>query len=66
AAGRAWDTAEAPARQAAVDAGHTVVRLDATERAAWQEATRPVIDRWTERVEGGAALYEEARALVAG
>jgi TRAP-type C4-dicarboxylate transport system substrate-binding protein len=66
AAGRAWDTAEAPARQAAVDAGHTVVRLDAAERTAWLEATRPVIDRWTERVEGGAALYEEARALVAG
>lgn len=64
AAGRAWDEAEAPARQAAIDAGHAVTRLDAAERAEWVRLTRPVIDRWTKRVEGGAALYDEARALV--
>lgn len=63
-----WDM-DAPARQIAVDAGNTIVQLDDAEVARWKEASEPVIARWVEDMNGrgidGAALIDEARALIA-
>ncbi|HRP78826.1 MAG TPA: TRAP transporter substrate-binding protein [Aquamicrobium sp.] len=60
---------DGPARQLAVDRGNTILRLDADATARWKDAAQPVIDGWIEEMNGrgldGAALVEEARALIA-
>ncbi|MEM7718078.1 MAG: TRAP transporter substrate-binding protein [Pseudomonadota bacterium] len=59
---------DAPARAKAVDAGNTIVTLDADEVARWKDAAQPVIDRWVSEVDGkggdGAAMIEQARTLI--
>jgi TRAP-type C4-dicarboxylate transport system substrate-binding protein len=60
---------DGPARQLAVDRGNTILRLDADATARWKDAAQPVIDGWIEEMNGrgldGAALVDEARALIA-
>ncbi len=62
-----WDM-DAPARQLAVDAGNTIVELDAAEVERWKDASQPVVERWIAEVDGkgvdGAALIEQARSLI--
>ena len=67
--GRVWDEAEIPGRQAAVDAGNTIVTLAPEEVERWRDVTQPVIDAWIAETNAagvdGQALLDEARALVA-
>ncbi len=67
--GRVWDRAEADGRQAAIERGNDIVRLDAAELDRWRAATAPVIEAWINDMAGrgidGAALVEQARSLVA-
>lgn len=61
--------ADAPAREVAVNAGNTIVTLDQAEVDRWKAASQPVVARWITDMEGrgidGAALIDEARALIA-
>lgn len=61
--------ADAPAREIAVNAGNTIVTLDEAEVDRWKAASEPVVARWITDMEGrgidGAALIDEARALIA-
>lgn len=63
-----WDM-DAPAKQIAVDKGNTITTLDEAEVARWKEASKPVVERWIADMNGkgidGAALIEEAKALIA-
>lgn len=63
-----WDM-DAPAREIAVNAGNTIVKLDEAEVARWKQAAVPVVDRWVAEMDGkgldGKALIERARALIA-
>jgi len=68
-AGRAADTGDVPGRQAAVDAGNTIVELDDAETARWAALADPVIAAWIERMEGrdlpGAEMVARVRELIA-
>jgi TRAP-type C4-dicarboxylate transport system substrate-binding protein len=68
-AGRVMDEGDAPAKKIAVDRGNTIIVLDEAETERWKEASKPVIDGWiaemNEKGIDGAALYEEAKALIA-
>ena len=63
-----WDM-DAPARQIAVDAGNNIVTLDQAEVDRWKAASEPVVQRWIDDMNGqgidGAALIEQAKALIA-
>ncbi len=67
--GRAWDEAEIPGRQAAVDHGNSIVVLPDGEVETLKGLSQPVIDAWVAEITAGghdgAALLEAARALVA-
>ena len=60
---------DAPARDIAVAAGNNIVELDEAEVARWKAASEPVVERWIAEADGkgldGAALIEQARALIA-
>jgi TRAP-type C4-dicarboxylate transport system substrate-binding protein len=60
---------DAPAREIAVKDGNTIVTLNEAEVARWKAAAEPVIARWIEDMNrqgiDGAALVEQARALIA-
>ena len=62
-----WDM-DAPAREIAVNAGNTIVKLDEAETARWKAAAQPVIEQWVADMDAqgidGAALIEQARALI--
>lgn len=66
--GRAWDKAEAPGRQAALDRGNTIVTLPEAEVEKMKAASQPVIDAWIAEITAaghdGAALYQAAQDLV--
>ncbi|MFZ7089965.1 TRAP transporter substrate-binding protein [Primorskyibacter sp. 2E233] len=68
-AGGTMADADGPARQIAVDLGNNIVTVSEEDAAKWEEMARPVYDAWIEDVKGkgidGAALIEEARALMA-
>ena len=68
-AGKIMEDADAPARQIAVDAGNTIVTLDDAETTRWQEAAKPVTERWLEEMSGkgidGAGLLAKANELIA-
>ncbi|MEM1274131.1 MAG: TRAP transporter substrate-binding protein [Pseudomonadota bacterium] len=59
---------DAPARQIAVDAGNTVIELDAAEVDRWRAAAAPVTARWVESMAerdiDGQALIDRASALI--
>lgn len=63
-----WDM-DAPARQIAVDAGNQITTLDQAEVERWKAASEPVVERWIADMANkgidGAALIEEAKALIA-
>lgn len=63
-----WDM-DAPARQLAVDAGNTIIPLDAAEVDRWKAAAEPVTARWIAEMAAkdidGQALIDRARALIA-
>lgn len=67
--GRLWQEDEMRGRDLAVKQEHSILPLSAPERALWQQATAPVIERWVAKVNAlghdGQALLEEARRLVA-
>jgi len=67
--GRAWDVAEAEAREVAVERGNAIHEITGAELARWQAATEPVAKAWVAEADDrgldGAALLAEARALVA-
>ena len=60
---------DAPARQMAVDAGNTMIPLDAAEVDRWKAAAEPVTARWIAEMAAkdidGQALIDRARALIA-
>lgn len=62
-----WDY-DKPARELAVEAGNTIVQLDADEVARWKAKAEPVIDRWVADMDAkgidGRALIEQAKALI--
>jgi len=66
--GRVWDEAEAPGRQAAIDAGNQFVVLSDDVVAEMRDRTQAVTDAWvaqtTEAGHDGAALVTRARELV--
>ena len=67
--GRVWDEAEIRGRDAAVDAGNTIVTLTPDEVERWRDVTQPVTDAWVDEMNAagvdGQALLDEARSLVA-
>lgn len=69
-AGETMASFDAPARQAAVDAGNYITTVSASDAAAWQEAAQPVYDNWLadmkEKGMDGQALIDEAKSLMAG
>ncbi|CTQ31326.1 TRAP transporter substrate-binding protein [Jannaschia rubra] len=69
-AGRTQAAADAPARQAAVDAGNTVVTLSGPEAQVWRDAAQPVHEAWVAEMEAagidGQALIDRARGLMDG
>jgi len=66
--GQVWDEAEAPGRQAAVDAGNQFVVLSDEVVAEMSDRTQGVIDAWVANTDeaghDGAALLARARELV--
>lgn len=67
-AGRIWDAAEIPGREAAVTAGNSIVVLDDAVVDEMRALTAPLIDEWVAAMDArgldGAALLQEARDLV--
>ena len=67
--GRMWQDDEKPGRAIAVERGHPILSLSEAERERWVQATRPVVDRWIEKVDAlghdGRALLADAKRLVA-
>ncbi|HSF63854.1 MAG TPA: C4-dicarboxylate ABC transporter, partial [Paracoccaceae bacterium] len=68
-AGKASQAADDPARKMAVDLGNNIVTLTPEQVAEWKTAAQPTIDAWVAETAAagfdGAALLEEARALMA-
>ena len=68
-AGKASQAADDPARKMAVDLGNSIVTLTPEQVAEWKAAAQPTIDAWVAETAAagfdGAALLEEARALMA-
>ena len=68
-AGRVMWENDAPGRRVAVEAGNTIIQLDAAEVARWKQAAQPVVARWVaemaQRGIDGQALIDRARALIA-
>lgn len=68
-AGRTWDSVDRLNRRKATADGHIFLRLSETERQRWQEAARPIVERWSAaaraRGRDGPALLRAARILIA-
>jgi TRAP-type C4-dicarboxylate transport system substrate-binding protein len=66
--GRAFDEAEEPGRQAAIEHGNEITVIPVEDVERWKEATQPVIDAWVESMNDqgleGEKLLEEARSLI--
>jgi TRAP-type C4-dicarboxylate transport system substrate-binding protein len=62
------EDSDAPARQAAVDRGNTVITLSDEEAAQWAEVAQPIYDEWVAEMNAkgidGQALVDEARGLI--
>ncbi|QUJ75817.1 TRAP transporter substrate-binding protein [Sulfitobacter albidus] len=67
-AGGTMQDADAPARQAAVDAGNTITTVSGDAVEAWRTAAQPVYDEWLADMESkgidGQALIDEAKSLM--
>lgn len=68
-AAKVWDEEGPKVEESVRRRGNAIVEISAQEKARWAEATAPVVTAWItgmrERNIDGAALVEEARALVA-
>mgnify|MGYP001828241819 CR=1 FL=1 len=68
-AGKQMQADDAPGREAAMDLGNSITTLTPEQVEEWRAAAAPTIDAWIAEVgeQGidGAALIEEARALIA-
>ena len=68
-AGKQMQMDDGPAREFALDLGNEVTTLTPEQVEAWRVAAAPTVDAWIEDVSGqgldGAALIEEAKALIA-
>ncbi len=65
-----WDAWDAPGREEAVAAGHTITELSDEERDRWREALQPMIDGYVakiqdEGVENAAEIYQAMQDAVA-
>jgi TRAP-type C4-dicarboxylate transport system substrate-binding protein len=69
AAGRLWDEARGPSRQAALARGNQITVLTPEQTAAWARAAQPVAEEWVAEMNkrglDGAALLNDARAALA-
>ncbi len=67
--GQVWMDVEGPGRRAAVEAGNEFIDWPNADKAKWEQAIQPAIDRWVEEVTAagidGAALLQAAKAAVA-
>ena len=67
-AGGTMEDADAPARAIAVDAGNTIVTLDADATQEWRTIAQPVYDEWVADMNAkgidGQALIDEAQMLI--
>ena len=68
-AGRMSQSADAKARQIAVDLGNNFIALDAAQSAEWEAAAKPIYDTWVKEMADlgidGQALLDEALGLLA-
>jgi len=68
-AGGVMQDTDAPAREAALDLGNTVITLDAEATDEWRTLAQPIYQDWVADMAGrgidGQALIDEARALMA-
>jgi TRAP-type C4-dicarboxylate transport system substrate-binding protein len=68
-AGRLWDEARGPSRQAALARGNQIVVLTPQQTSAWARAAQPVAEEWVAEMNkrglDGAGLLTEARAALA-
>jgi TRAP-type C4-dicarboxylate transport system substrate-binding protein len=68
-AGRLWDEARGPSRQAALARGNQITVLTPEQTAAWARAAQPVAEEWVAEMNkrglDGAALLNDARAALA-
>lgn len=68
-AGKTMEVADGPSRQIAVDRGNNIITLTPEQVAEWESASAPIVDEWIADMDkkgiDGAALVEEARALIA-
>lgn len=65
-----WDAWDAPGRQGAIDAGHTITELSPEERDRWREALAPMIEVYIQKVKDSGVdnadeIYEAMREKVA-
>ena len=65
-----WDSWDAPGRQGAMDAGHTITELSPEERDRWREALAPMIEVYIQKVKDSGVdnadeIYEAMREKVA-
>jgi TRAP-type C4-dicarboxylate transport system substrate-binding protein len=67
--GAVMDAGDAVGLKIAQDHGNSIVVLDDAETARWKDVAQRIINRWIAEMDGkgkdGAALVEEARALIA-
>ena len=68
-AGRTHQAFDAPVRQVAVERGNNIITLSPEQVDEWRAAAAPTVDTWIAEMEArgidGAALVDEARALIA-
>lgn len=68
-AGGTQADSDGPARQLAVDAGNTIVTLDAAQTQEWRDLAQPIYDEWVADMNSkgrdGQALIDQARTLIA-
>jgi C4-dicarboxylate-binding protein DctP len=68
-AGRMSQSADAKARQIAVDLGNNFITLDAAQSAEWEAAAMPIYETWVKEMADlgidGQAILDEARSLLA-
>jgi len=68
-AGGTQADADGPARQLAVDRGNNIITVSEEQAAEWRTLVQPIYETWiadmASRGKDGAALIEEARALMA-
>ncbi|MCT4654816.1 MAG: TRAP transporter substrate-binding protein [Cohaesibacter sp.] len=67
--GKVQWAADGAARKIAQDAGNEIRQIEGADYERWQEAAKPVYDRWIKQMDDkgmdGQALIEKARALIA-